>query len=213
MTMALATVATVTGLDIVPAQRTPLAPLEAAGRLSAYPEVNRTSGPLLMALIWVETAGNPTAYNVGNITASERYNGQAWRPPWFTVGPNSSDKMKRLNARMRAGTAPKAFRAYSNFAEAFDDFMVQMNRSFPEVLAAANTGDARAFVDALSLKYSKDYGPSHYPAFSHHQTRFSPLFSNLPASHRLSHRGTSGGSELGALVFFGLLFAAASGAF
>jgi hypothetical protein len=179
-----AVLAHVAGPQFVPATVTPLTPVEAAGRLQAYPETNRDSGPLLMALIWVETTGRPIAYNVGNITANERYAGEAWRPPWFEVGPNSSPKMLELNRRMNQGQAPRAFRAYPSFADGFHDYMSHLSRSYPEVLSAANTGSAVQFVDALSQRYSRDYGPRHYRTFSALQKRFAPFFSGLSASHQ-----------------------------
>jgi len=203
-----AVLARVQGPSFVPAVVTPLTPVEAAGRLRAYPHTNKQSGPLLMALIWVETTGRPIAYNVGNITASEaKYEGDAWRPPWFEVGPTSSPRLLELHRRMLEGKAPKAFRAYSNFADGFHDYMVQLERSFPEALAAANTGDAAAFVDALSQKYSKDYGPKHYRTFKALQTQFEPWFKDLSASHRPAL--TSPSSQLGgALLFGGILLLA-----
>lgn len=196
--------ARVAGPAFVPAVVTPLKPVEAAGRLRAYPATNRASGPLLMALIWVETQGRPIAYNVGNITANEqRYEGEAWRPPWFEVGPNSSPRLLELNARMKAGKAPKAFRAYNNFADGFHDFMGQLERTFPEVLEAANTGDATRFVDALSVKYSKDYGAKHYRTFRTLQAQFEPWFKDLSASHRTN---LPSNSQFGEALLFGGLF-------
>jgi hypothetical protein len=195
--------ARVQGPAFVPAVVTPLTPVEAAGRLRAYPETNRLSGPLLMALIWVETQGRPIAFNVGNITASARYDGEAWRPPWWEVGPSSSPRLLELNARMKAGKAPSAFRAYENFADGFHDFMSQLKANFAEVLEAANTGDAARFVDALSLKYSRDYGAKHYRSFRTLQSQFEPWFKDLSASHRTSN---SPSQQFGEALLFGGLF-------
>lgn len=196
--------ARVAGPAFVPAAVTPLAPVEAAGRLRAYPATNRQSGPLLMALIWVETSGRPIAYNVGNITASEtRYDGEAWRPPWFEVGPTSSPRLLELNRRMKEGKAPKAFRAYANFADGFHDYMSQLEKTFPEVLQAAHTGDATAFVDALSQKYSRDYGSKHYRTFRTLQAQFEPWFKDLSASHRANSHPSN---QLGGALLFGGLF-------
>lgn len=195
--------ARVHGPAFVPATVTPLTPVEAAGRLRAYPQTNRLSGPLLMALIWVETQGRPIAYNVGNITASARWEGDAWRPPWFEVGPNSSPRLLELNARMKAGKAPSAFRAYENFADGFHDYMSQLKANFPEVLEAANTGDASRFVDALSLKYSRDYGAKHYRSFRALQSQFEPWFKDLSASHRTDSPSPN---QFGEALFFGGLF-------
>ncbi len=196
-----AVLARVSGPQFVPATVTPLKPVEAAGRLRAYPETNRDSGPLLLALIWVETTGRPIAHNVGNITASDRYDGEAWRPPWFEVGPQSSPRLLELNRRMREGKAPKAFRAYPSFADGFHDYMSQLQRNFPEVLQAANTGNATEFVDALSLKYSTDYGPKHYRSFAGLQKQFEPFFKDLSASHRSTSLPRNAAGE--ALLLFG----------
>jgi len=179
-----AVLARVSGPSFVPAVVTPLTPTEAAGRLMAYPQTNRNSGPLLMALIWVETTGRPIKFNVGNLTASDRYDGEAWRPPWFEVGPQSSPRLIALHERMKAGQAPRAFRAYGSFADGFHDYMSQLGKTFPEVLDAANTGDAAQFVQALSLKYSRDYGPAHVRTFAALQKEFEPFFKGLSASHQ-----------------------------
>jgi hypothetical protein len=179
MTAALQTV--VGEPQIVPAVTTPITAPIAAAQLRQWPEVDANNGPLLLSLIFVETGGGLKTqnYNVGNITAGDRYTDKAWRPPWFEVGPDSSPKLIALHARMLAGEAPKAFRAYPNFASGFSDFKAQLRTNFPEVLEAADTADARSFVDALSKRYSRDYGPGHYQTFEALQQRFQSLFSDI----------------------------------
>lgn len=114
---------------------------------------------LLLALVWIETAQGQAVQNFspGNITASERYEGLAWRPPWFVLSPASTERERKLNADMRAGKAPRAFRAYENLDAGFVDFVHVLRRDFPEVLAAAKTGDPDHFRVALSQAYSGDY--------------------------------------------------------
>lgn len=194
---------------VVPPVRTPLAPAEAVTRLKTYPLVNRANGPLLLALIWIETgAGNSSfGFNVGNIAAASSYQGQAWRPPWFEIGPDASPRLQELHARMMAGQAPSAFRSYSDFTAGFNDFISQLKISFPEVLAAAQTGDSAQFVQALSLKYSKDYGPQHVRSFETLRKQFEPLFSDLSAPvNTLPTGGRIASSGLGASLGSALLF-------
>lgn len=114
---------------------------------------------LLLALVWIETAQGRSVQNFspGNITASERYEGLAWRPPWFELSPASTERERKLNADMRAGKAPRAFRAYETLDAGFVDFVHVLRRDFPEVLAAAKTGDPDHFRVALSQAYSGDY--------------------------------------------------------
>jgi hypothetical protein len=183
---------------IVPAVSTPLDATEAAKHLRAWPETDGSSGPLFLALIFVETAGGrrTKSHNPGNVTADERrYNGEAFRPEWFELGPNPTPKMRALHDRMLAGTAPKAFRAYADFGAGFSDLAEQLRRNFGSVIDAARNGNARSFVDALSERYSKDYGPAHYKAFEELQSKFRPLFADLPARN-VFERTAAGGADL-----------------
>lgn len=114
---------------------------------------------LLLALVWIETAQGKSVQNFspGNVTASDRYEGSAWRPPWFELSPASTDRERQLNADMRAGKAPRAFRAFDSLDAGMVDFVHVLRRDFPEVMAAAKTGDPDHFRVALSQAYSGDY--------------------------------------------------------
>lgn len=151
---------------VVPAKRTPLTP-EAASRavLSSWDAVfggapDLETFALIMALVWIETARGTSLmnYNFGNIIASEKYQGKAWRPPWYNPPTEAtSERNRHLHEEMLAGRAPSAFRAYDTPEQGSLDFVQQLQRSFPEVVNAASTGDVDAFRRALSQKYSKDY--------------------------------------------------------
>jgi len=150
---------------IVPRVRTPISPaalpevvsggFAAIGRsLTATQRVN------VAVLVAVETSSGASCYgwNLGNVTASERYEGSAWRPPWFDPGEAAGDpRLERLHALMSAGKAPAAFRAYGSQAEGAADFARVLVRDFPEVLEAASSPDADGFRRALAQRYSTDY--------------------------------------------------------
>jgi hypothetical protein len=100
---------------------------------------------------------------------------------------------------MLAGQAPSAFRAYDSLPEGFADFTRVLKQNFPTVLAAAATGDAAAFVNALhNSRYSTDYNASHIPTFRDIAAQFASLVSSFPA-------GVAGGVAGGALAIIGVL--------
>jgi hypothetical protein len=178
-------------MHVVPTVATQISAEHARDALRAsMPGIDRESAALLLALIWVETGrGHVVNNNVGNITASDAWPGGAWRPPWF------SDVSSPLHARMLAGQAPSAFRAYDSLPEGFADFARVLQHTFPTVLAAARTGDAAAFVSALhDSRYSTDYNASHIPTFRDLAAHFAALVASFPA-------GTvaAGGGALAAL--------------
>lgn len=153
-------------MNIVPRQVTPASSSEAMAAVKeAYisvmghePELSREL-PLLMALVWLETGRGQSLnnHNVGNISASPNYNGNAWLPPWFEVDDTSSERNIKLHEAMLNHEAPSAFRAYDSLDDGAHDFMVQLNRTFPEVLEAAADGSPEGFRNALAQAYSKDY--------------------------------------------------------
>jgi hypothetical protein len=161
------------------------------------PGIDRESAALLLSLFRVETSGVPMNNSPGNVTASSRWEGDAWRPPWFE--PNQTNpKLAALHDRMLAGEAPSAFRAYSTPAAGFADWARVLKANFASVLAAAQTGDPHAFVRALhDSGYSKDYSAAHFPTFVQLREKFLPLVAHLPA-------GASGVAGAGALALFGL---------
>lgn len=151
-------------MNIVPRINTPLSQSatkaaleEALGDESIAATVDIVA--LLAALIWIETGAGRSCqnFNVGNITASASFPGNAWRPPWFESDPEASPRNRDLHEKMLRGQAPSAFRAYGELDEGMRDFVHRVKVDFPEVLASAATGDPDAFRIALSRKYSHDY--------------------------------------------------------
>lgn len=150
----------------VPATRTPLTAEQASRAvLSAWDSIvggtpDLDTFALVMALVWIETARGTSLItnNFGNISASEKFAGKAWRPPWFPEPTDTtSERNRHLHAEMLANRAPRAFRAYDSPEQGAIDYVRQLTRTFPEVVSAAGTGDVNAFREALSQKYSKDY--------------------------------------------------------
>lgn len=165
-------------MQIVPAVRTGMSAQQARDALlAALPGLDRETAALLLALVWVETgAGGLMNFNAGNISAGVSWPGLAWRPPWF------DDVTHPQHARMLAGKAPSAFRAYSSAADGFADFVRVLRSQFQSVLSAAAGGNPAAFVSALhDSGYSKDYNAAHVPSFTKLQHQFQPLVSHLPA--------------------------------
>jgi len=114
---------------------------------------------LLLSLMWIETAQGKSVQNFspGNITAGDTYQGDAWRPPWFELGENPTDRNRELHEAMLAGKAPRAFRAYLSLGSGMRDYLHVLRTQFPEVLVAAASSDPEAFRVALSQRYSGDY--------------------------------------------------------
>lgn len=174
---------------IVPAVTTRLeADSTAAALIQRWPDVDRETAASLCALIWVETGRGQSCknWNVGNLSASETWatspNNKAWRPPWFEVTPESSERLRRLHEAMLAGRAPRAFRAYDSVVEGMAAFL-SLLRSPPytNVLEAARTGETLPFIKALSTRYSADYTDAHIPAFADSRAIFVPLVAGQPA--------------------------------
>lgn len=170
-------------MQIVPAVTTPITAEQARVHLvAALPGLDRNTGTLLLALVWIETAGGHLQnFNAGNITASDRWPGNAWRPPWFTVDASSPQHLVELHEAMLHGKAPSAFRAYDTLLAGFQDFVRVLQHQFPTVLVAAASGDASAFVRALhDSGYSHDYTPAHVPNMIHLQQQLGPQFLGFP---------------------------------
>jgi hypothetical protein len=177
-------------LNIVPAQRTPISAELAKESLAlAMPGIDRTTAALLLALVWVETGrGGAFNWNAGSISAGDKWSGAAWRPPWYF------DASHPLHAKMLAGQAPSAFRAYFSPTEGFADFVRVIQHSFPSVLEAAKRGDPAAFVVALhDSGYSRDYNSSHVPTFEKLKEFFAPIVASLPG-------GAGGGPGTGTVL-------------
>lgn len=187
-------------MHVVPAVATQISAEHARDALRAsMPGIDRESAALLLALIWVETGQGAACFNwnVGNITASDAWPGGAWRPPWFS--DVSTPKLAELHARMLAGQAPSAFRAYDSAPEGFADFVRVLKAQFPSVLEAARSGDAAAFVSALhDSRYSTDYTARHIPTFRDLSAHFASLVASFPAGAVAAGAG-------GALAALGLL--------
>jgi hypothetical protein len=202
-------------MQIVPAVTTPITAEQARVLLvAAMPGIDRETGTLLHALVWLETArGQLQNGNAGNITASDKWGGGAWRPPWYTVDASSPQHMIDLHAAMLKGKAPSAFRAYGSTLEGFQDFARVLRAQFASVVAAAGTGDAGAFVHALhDSGYSDGYTQAVVPHMTSLQHELAPLWAGFPPS---PHAGggnsiTFGGVaiELGVAVMAGLILMA-----
>jgi hypothetical protein len=187
------------------------------------PGIDRETGTLLLALVWIETAhGHLMNNNAGNITASDKWPGNAWRPPWFDLSqgaPGSSAwaptsaKLIELHERMLHGQAPSAFRAYDSLIEGFQDFARVLRSQFKSVLEAAKTGDARTFVTALhDSGYSRDYSPAHVPTMTALQAELAPQFEGFPTARQVANAAPSFVADValnvGVAVMAGLIIAA-----
>lgn len=196
-------------MQIVPAVVTPITAEQARVALvAAMPGIDRETGTLLLALCWIETAaGHLVNFNAGNITASDKWPGGAWRPPWFELSPSSPAHMVDLHEKMLHGKAPSAFRAYGSLLEGFQDFARVLRAQFASVLGAAATGDAAAFVRALhDSGYSHDYTPAHVPNMQHLQQQLAPQFAGFPSSAQV-HRGANFAFDVATEIGVGVVVA------
>lgn len=177
-------------MQIIPGVPTPITAGQAKVALvAAMPGIDRETGTLLLALVWIETArGHLINFNAGNITAGPQWPGNAWRPPWFEVTPASSPHLVELHEKMLHGQAPSAFRSYGSLLEGFQDFAHVLQHQFKSVLEAAKTGDARAFVTALhDSGYSRDYSPAHVPSMTALQAELAPQFEGFPSARQVAN--------------------------
>jgi hypothetical protein len=136
--------------------------------------------PSLMALIWVETGRGQKMFNfnVGNVSASDAYNGDVWRPSWFELSESSSSSDKQLHARMLKGEAPSGFRAYQSLDEGLRDLLRLLSSTrYARLSELMATDDDGAIVAELNRSgYSKDYGPAHVATFQALRAELTPLF-------------------------------------
>jgi len=118
----------------------------------------RDPSPNLLAFMLAQTAIETAHWrkiqnqNVGNITVLETADAFAWRPPWFEP-PFKNERDERLHALMLQGKAPKAFRAYGNLREGAADYVKRLHVKFPEIIVAAEKGDARKVAHAINKAY------------------------------------------------------------
>lgn len=114
--------------------------------------------PNLLAFMLAQTAmetanwGSIQNWNVGNITLAERQSGRAWRPPWFAP-PFRTPRDQALHAEMLAGKAPKAFAAYDDLEDGALGYVERLHVRFPEIVVAAEAGDARKVAIAINKAY------------------------------------------------------------
>lgn len=151
-------------MNVVPRRQTPSNEQELRALLSLAWE--RATGALPssnllafnLAQTFIETDGWRAIqnHNIGNITASESYRGDAWRPPWFTPETFRNERDEVLHGRMLAGKAPRAFRAYGSLIEGVTDYVARLQKDFPEIVEAAETGDAFEVATAIHQKYCPD---------------------------------------------------------
>jgi hypothetical protein len=116
--------------------------------LERTPGLTRLQRCHLLAQVAIET-GNGRGmqnFNVGNlIVSSSQQSGPAlfWRPPWFTIDENSSERERDLHQLMLDGREPSAFRAYGSLEEGIAAYVARLRERFPTLLQAR---DARTFV-------------------------------------------------------------------
>jgi len=201
-------------MQIVPAVSTPITAEQATVALvAAMPGIDRETGTLLLSLVWIETArGHLMNFNAGNITASDKWPGNAWRPPWFELSTANTPHLLELHEKMLHGQAPSAFRAYGSLLEGFQDFAHVLRAQFKSVLEAARSGDARAFVTALhDSGYSRDYSPAHVPSMTSLQAELGPHFASFPSAAQVSNAAPSFFAnialDVGVAVMAGLIIA------
>lgn len=208
----------------VPATRTPISENDAQRDVTIVLTESLARVPpeplctWFMALAWVETAHGQSVVqnNLGNVTAGASWSGDYWRPPWYPEPP--PEKYKELHARMLAGQAPRAFRAYPTSLDGWKDFAREFLRR-KSLVQAAMADDATAFVRALvDTGYSSDYKPEHVATFAtlvqgfRAQGYFAPFIGySLGTSSDVAKLKPAGASS--AVWLLAALFLAAGGAY
>jgi hypothetical protein len=160
---------------------TPLTRDETAARfVPAYravfgEEPDRNRAELLLALAWLENANGQSfiQFNWGNLSVKPSDADAYWRPPWFDLAevealPEGAKKARLLDvhARMVAGKAPEAFRAFGSHEEGLAAWL-RLLKARPAILDAASSGDSTRFAHAIfSTRYCpdvecRDAGPSY----------------------------------------------------
>lgn len=157
----------------VPATATPLTrDATAAMLVPAYVEVfgempDQQRAELLLALIWIENANGQSFIqrNWGNLATKPSAGVDYWRPSWFDLdqveampdGPKKA-RLVDLHARMLAGKAPEAFRAFATHGDGLRAWLrLLKSPGMKPVLDAASSGDAVAFAHAIfSSRYCPD---------------------------------------------------------
>lgn len=150
-------------MRIVPRRRTSLPVAEAARyAASALSRAGLFTPDVLLGVLtlyaWESGHGALIDnFNPGNITASDAWPNDAFRPAWYTVDESSSARLKELHEQMLQHQAPSAFRAYDDWDGGFDDLVHNLRDIFPEVLEAMRIGTGAALAAGLGQKYSKGY--------------------------------------------------------
>lgn len=142
-------------MNIVDRYKTPASEEQMKFALGRHFSGNRLA--FTLAQTYLETAKWQSIYNynVGNISASESFSGQAYRPHWYTVDANSSANLRELHEAMLQGKVPTAFRSYGSLREGVDAYALMMKQRFPEILTAADSGDPQQVADAIMVKYCR----------------------------------------------------------
>lgn len=125
---------------------------------------------LNLAQLWGESGREGAQmwrYDWGNVSAPEpgtssAWTGDVWRPPWFELTPDASERLKYLHAEMEAGRAPRAFRGYGSHAEGARGYVHLLVNRYPAIIDAGRRGDVARYADAVrSSRYCPDCGPSY----------------------------------------------------
>lgn len=199
----------------VPRKRTPIGEQEAAQAIieQIIPNFGKESfvqhfAELLLAQVWLETGrGSSTMNNNwGNITASNTWPGDFWRPVWYDKDevlamPDGATKNRylKLHEEMLAHRAPSKFRAYPTKEAGLRDYINQLKVNFPSIPKAAMTGDPLVFTTAIrDSRYAPDIVPSkHAPTIAAlvEDFRKKGLFSSLPKAEPAAHSEQFSSSE------------------
>lgn len=117
-------------------------------------KAHQDQAALLLAQIALETGRGKACqnFNVGNLSAHDGLPGEWYRPPWFEVNSDSSQRMRDLHSKMLAGEVPRAFRSFRSFPAGVSGY-VSIARALG-VLDAAETGDAGKTAAQISRHYT-----------------------------------------------------------
>jgi len=179
--------------------------------LGARPSLAEAELELAQVLLETNRTRSMWRHNWGNVTAGSSWKGDVWRPSWYELTPESTDRDRTLHGDMLAGKAPSAFRGYDTHEQGARDYLRVLGRS--PAREAARTGDPVRFATAVRSSYCPDCTES--KGFS---GAIAKLRDTVRASHVLDSlgleqpRGAGGGSALPVLLRLAILWAASESA-
>lgn len=122
--------------------------------------IGRVLAELLGAQIMIEAGVGKSIKNEspGNVSASAKWPGEAWRPDWYPEPTeDASARTRDLHAKMLRGEAPSAFRSFRTLDAGMADYLRTLKGTFPAILAARSPRELAVAI--FESRYTRDHTP------------------------------------------------------